>query len=144
MINVKFPETEFVGCRFPEVTGRNGEVNLNSRSKEYIYQILPGMEHLSVGTMVVVACSNGFQVAIVTSVDKSIPADWKKEDVAYVVGTVDYNAYTELLDKQKMKAELKRELMRKKKELDEQFALELYADKSPEFKELLDQYNSLC
>ena len=144
MINVKFPETNFVGCRFPQVTGRNGELVVDGRSKEYIYRLLPGTTRPNIGDMCVVSCSKGFQVAIVTSLDKSIPSDWDVNDMSNIVGFVDYQFYAHTLENKKKREALRQELMRKKKEMDEQFALELYAEKSPEFKELLDQYNSLC
>lgn len=138
-MNIKFPETDIIGCRFPEVTGRNGEVEVNRRTKEYYYKLLPGMVKPRLGDFAVVSCQNGFQVCVVTSLD----ALAEFEDMAYVVGFVDVNAYHETLARQEQKKQLHKELMRKKKELESTIALEMYAERSPEFKALLDAYNSL-
>lgn len=139
MINIQFPETNVIGCRFPECTGRNGEVEVNKRSKEYYYKLLPGMGKPNVGDFAVVSCQNGFQVCVVTSLDAI--AEFK--DIAYVVGFVDVESYNKELERQKQKERLHAELMRKKKELENTIALEMYAERSPEFKALLEAYNSL-
>lgn len=139
MVNIKFPETDVIGCRFPEVTGRNGVVEVNHRTKEYYYKLLPGMEKPRLGDFAVVSCQNGFQVAVVTSLD----AVAEFEDMAYVVGPVDVEHYKATLERQEQKKRLHAELMRKKKELESTIALELFAERSPEFKALLEAYNSL-
>lgn len=139
MLNIKLPETDVIGCRFPEYTGRNGEVEVNNRTKEYFYRLLPGMTKPKKGDFVVTACSNGFQVCVVTTLD----AMFDMSDMAYVVGVVDVEAYRTTLERQKQKEQLHKELMRKKKELESTIALEMYAERSPEFKALLDAYNSL-
>lgn len=139
MTNIKFPETDVIGCRFPEVTGRNGEVEVNNRTKEYYYKLLPNMEKPNVGDFVVVSCSNGFQVCVVTSLNAITGFD----DLAYVVGTVDVNAYRSELARQAEKERLHKELMRMKKEMEKTIALDLFAERSPEFKALLDAYKAL-
>ena len=139
MLNIKLPETDVIGCRFPEYTGRNGEVEVNNRTKEYFYRLLPGMPKPKKGDFVVTACSNGFQVCVVTTLD----AMYDQPDMAYVVGVVDVEASKVTLERQKQKEQLHKELMRKKKELENTIALEVFAERSPEFKALLDAYNSL-
>lgn len=139
MVNIKFPETDIIGCRFPECTGRNGEVEVNHRTKEYYYKLLPGMAKPSIGDFVVVSCQNGFQVCVVTSID----AITEYSDLAYVVGTVDVRAYHNELLRQAEKKRLHGELMRKKKELEDTIALDLFAERSPEFKALLEAYKSI-
>lgn len=139
MFNIKLPETDVIGCRFPEVTGRNGEIEINNRSKEYFYRLLPGMPKPKIGDLVVTSCQNGFQVCAVTTLDAL--SDFP--DMAYVVGVVDSQPYVAELARQEQKKRLHTELMRKKKELESTIALELYAERSPEFKALLDAYNSL-
>lgn len=143
MVNIKFPETDYIGCRFPCTTGRNGDLIVDNTTKEYIYRLLPGMTRPNIGTMCVVSCSTGFQVAVVTSVNQTIPSNWNEQSLANVVGFVDFEVYRIMMENKKKKEILKEQLLRKKKELDEQFALDLYAEKSPEFAELLKQYNSL-
>jgi hypothetical protein len=139
MINIKLPETDVIGCRFPEVTGRNGEVEVNNRSKEYYYKLLPNMDKPKVGDFVVVSCQNGFQVCVVTTIN----AMTGFEDLAYVVGTVDVVPYRNELARQEEKKRLHKELMRKKKELEDTIALDVFAERSPEFKALLDAYKAL-
>jgi len=139
MVNIKFPETDVIGCRFPEVTGRNGEVEVNNRTKEYFYKLLPDMPKPKLGDFVVTSCINGFQVCVVTTLDSL----YEQSDMAYVVGTVDVEAYKAALARQEEKKRLHKELMRKKKELEDTIALELFAERSPEFKALLDAYNNL-
>lgn len=139
MINVQFPDTNVIGCRFPEITGRNGEVEVNKRTKEYFYKLLPDMSKPNVGDFVVVSCQNGFQVCVVTTIN----AITGFEDLAYVVGTVDVNAYNKELARQREKERLHKELMRMKKEMEQTIALDVFAERSPEFKALLDAYKSL-
>lgn len=139
MLNIKFPETDVIGCRFPEVTGRNGEVEVNPRSKEYYYKLLPNMSKPKIGDLVVTSCQNGFQVCAVTTLDAV--ADFP--NMAYVVGVVDVAAYRAEIERQDRKNRLHAEIMRKKKELESTIALEMYAERSPEFKALLDAYNNL-
>jgi hypothetical protein len=139
MINIKFAVTDIVGCRFSEVTGRNGEVEVNNRTKEYFYKLLPGMSKPTVGDFVVVSCQNGFQVCVVTSID----AITGFGDLAYVVGFVDVTPYKTELARQAEKKRLHTELMRKKKELEDTIALDVFAERSPEFKALLDAYKAL-
>lgn len=143
MINIQFPETKYIGCKSPQVSGRNGDFIINSSSKEYIFELLDGMEKPKIGDMCVVSCSNGFQVAMVTSINCFIPDSWDKGTVSHVVGFVDYETYKGLVERKKQKKALKDLLVKKKKEMDEQFAWDLYAEKSPEFAELLKKYNSL-
>ena len=134
----KFPETDVVGCRFPVISGRNSEVEVDPKSKEYFYKLLPGQPKPKLGDFVVTACVNGFQVCVVTTLN----AMTSFKDVAYVVGTVDVAAYREELHRQEMKKRLHAELMAKKKELEESVTLDLLAEKSPEFKAILDAYRS--
>lgn len=139
MTNIHFPETDIIGCRFPECTGRNGAIDVNMRSKEYFYKLLPNMPKPKKGDLVVTSCVNGFQVCVVTTVD----ALSEFPDMAYAVGVVDADMYRKELARQEQKKKLHAELMRKKKELENSIALEVFAERCPEFKKLLDAYNSL-
>lgn len=140
MVNIKFPETDVIGCRFPISSGkRNEEVRVDKTSKEYFYKLLPGQPKPSIGDMVVVACVHGFRACVVTTLD----AMAHFEDMAYVVGVVDISAYRDTLRRQELREHLYAQLMQKKKDLEELITLDLLAEKSPEFKELLDKYRSL-
>lgn len=136
----EFPKTDLVGCKFPTCTGRNGQVEVLASSKEYIYRLLPDQPTPKIGDFVVTSCVNGFQVCVVTSLN--VPTSTYK-DVAYVVGVVDVAAYQENLRKAEMKKELHKQLMTKKKELEDLVTFELLAEKSPEFKALLEAYQNL-
>ena len=142
-MNVQFPETNYVACKFPKCTGRNGELQLDPTSKSYTYELLPGMPRPSVGDAVVTSCVNGFQVCIVTEINVTVPKSWQGKDLARVVDIIDLTAYQECLDRQVRKEALHAELLKMKKAMDEQFALEMYAEKDPRFKELLEAYRSL-
>lgn len=139
MTNIKFPETDIIGCRFPECTGRNGAIEVNMRSKEYFYKLLPGTSRPNKGDLVVTSCINGFQVCVVTTLD----ALYEAKDMAYAVGVVDANMYREELARQEQKKKLHAQLMQMKKELEASIALEVFAERSPEFKALLEAYNKL-
>ena len=65
------------------------------------------------------------------------------ENMAYVVGVVDISAYRDTLRRQELREHLYAQLMQKKKDLEELITLDLLAEKSPEFKELLEKYRSL-
>ena len=140
MVKIKFPETDVIGCRFPISSGkRNEEVRVDKSSKEYFYKLLPGQPKPSIGDLVVVACVNGFKVCVVTTLDAMAAF----ENMAYVVGVVDITAYRDTLRRQELREHLYAQLMQKKKDLEELITLDLLAEKSPEFKELLEKYRSL-
>lgn len=139
-MTLEFPKTDLIGCKFPLCTGRNGRIEVPSAGKEYIYRLLPGQPRPEIGDFVVTSCMNGFQVCVVTTLD--VPTTTYK-DVAYVVGVVDVEAYQENLRRAEMKKELHKRLLAKKKELEDQVTFELLAEKSPEFKALLEAYQKL-
>lgn len=139
-MTLEFPKTDLIGCKFPQCTGRNGQVEVSATGKEYIYRLLPGQPQPKIGDFVVTSCVNGFQVCVVTTLN--VPTTTYK-DVAYVVGVVDVSAYQENLRKAEMKKELHKQLLAKKKELEDMVTFELLAEKSPEFKALLEAYQSL-
>lgn len=136
----EFPATDLIGCRFPKCTGRNGEVEVDMSTKEYTYRLLPDQPRPKLGDFVVTSGVNGFQVCVVTSLN--VPATTYK-DVAYVVGVVDARAYREQLEKQRTKELLHKQIPAKKKELEEQVTWDMLAERSPEFKALLEAFRSL-
>ena len=139
MTTFEFPKTNKIGCRFPQVNGRNGALQVSNHTKEYFYELLPGMEMPRVGDLVVVSCVNGFQVAQVTTLN----ALYEGPDMALVVGVVDPSAYVQYLERKEKKAAVYAQMMAMKKQLEKEYALELFAEKSSEFKELLEMYKSL-
>ena len=140
MDNIKFPETDIIGGRFPISAGkRNAEVRVDNKSKEYFFKLLPGQPKPNIGDMVVVACVKGFNVCVVTTLN----ATTFFENMAYVVGVVDISAYQDTLRRQELREHLYAQLVQKKKDLEELITMDLLAEKSPEFKELLEKYRSL-
>lgn len=140
-MNITFPTTEFISCVFPKPTAqRNAPIETAVTAKSYTYKLLPGMDKPKVGDLAVVACATGLQVAVVKSLN-AIPYQDSK-DASYVVGFVDPQAYRQTLDKEAERKKLYATLMAKKKELDKTLAFEVYAEKDPEFKELLDLYKT--
>lgn len=135
-----FPETDIIGCRFPVCSGvRNEGIEVDKRTKECFYKLLPNQPKPKIGDLVVVACVNGFQVCVVTTLN----ATTSFKDLTYVVGVVNAKAYCEELRRQELKKQLYAQMMQKKKELEELVTLDLLAEKSPEFKVLLDAYRKL-
>lgn len=63
--------------------------------------------------------------------------------MSYVIGTVSLDAFKEFMEKKEQKKALWAALQKKKKELEDTIALEVFAEKSPEFKELLEAYKSI-
>lgn len=138
----EFSKTDLVGCRFYKCGSRNCRPEVDPFSQEYVYKVVPGIEKLKLGDMVVVSSINGFGVCMVTSLNRELPASLKG-DVAYVVGKVNYERYEEALERDQQKKQLKSALLRRKKELDDELSLKFYADKDDEFKKLLETYKSL-
>lgn len=137
---LEFPKTDLIGCKFPKCNGRNGRIEVLTSDKEYIYRLLPEQPQPKIGDFVVTSCVNGFQVCVVTSLN--VPTSTYK-DIAYVVGAVDVATYQETLRKAEMKKELHKQLLAKKKELEDLVTFELLAEKSPEFRALLESYQAL-
>lgn len=143
MSTFKFPETDYIGCRYPQTNalGRNQPPEVDNRTKEYVYRLLPGATKPKVGDLAVVANSNGVGVCVVTTIN--MLTSFKREDMAYVIGTVSVEPYKATLERDQARKNLKAQIQAKKKELEESVTLDLLAEKSPEFKALLDAYRAL-
>lgn len=140
MLNVVFPETDLIGCKFPDVTGRNGDVKVDPLGKEYIYKLLPGAPRPHKGDLAVVSCKNGFQVCVVTQLD--VPTTTFK-DIAYVVGVISAEKYQAQLQKEALKERMYKDILAKKKEIENQISWDVLAERSPEFKAMVEAYRAL-
>lgn len=138
-MKIEFTETRIIGGKYLSNTGRNGDIVEVPIGKEYFYKLLPGMNKPKIGDLMVVSSNAGFGVVKVTTVD----AKSKLDGHAYCVGTVDPTMYITELQKEKKRKELKSILDKKSKELMDIAAWEMIADRSPEFKELLEQYKAV-
>lgn len=141
-----FPETDLIGCRYiprTEEFVRNKLPELPKMAKEYTYRLLPGATKPKVGDFAVVANSNGISVCMVSTLNKTAPDSFDPDTMSYVIGTVSPDAFKEFMEKKEQKKALWAALQKKKKELEDTIALEVFAEKSPEFKELLEAYKAI-
>ena len=146
MSNFMFPETDLIGCKYlPKVEGsvRNKLPEIPTFAKEYTYRLLPGATKPKVGDFAVVANSTGLGVCVVTTLNKTTPDSFDPDTMSYVIGTVSPDAFKEFMEKKEQKKALWAALQKKKKELEDTIALEVFAERSPEFKELLEAYKSI-
>lgn len=146
MSTFMFPETDLIGCKYiPKVdTGvRNKLPEIPTFAKEYTYRLLPGATKPKVGDFAVVSNNNGVAVCVVSTVNMIAPSSFDMDTMSYVIGTVSPDAFREFIAKREQKKALWATLQKKKRELEDTIALEVFADKSPEFKELLEAYKAI-
>ena len=151
-LNINFPQTDVVSVVFCyknytnrtsyEFDENNIVVESQKRTlKQYYYRVPPTLVgKLKKGDMVVVNCSTGYQVAEVTVTNTYAP---KSEPVSYIVGVVDKDSYFEFLEDQKKLAVLREQLEAEKKRIESMVTYELLAERSPEFKALLDAFKAM-
>lgn len=153
----KFPQTEFVKCRFTLQTAREEEYDWGNnhgrpfdeygrrvgpgKFKDYLYRLLPG-GRVSVGDIVVVFCKTGYQVCEVSEIDVTV-SDAVAKKLAYVVDVVDMKGFQEVIENEKRKEVLKVQIESMKKELEATQMYSLLAEKNPEFAELLKAFQDL-
>lgn len=94
---------------------------------------------LQVGDAVIVFCATGFQLCEVAAINVMRSSDGLRP----VVAKVDMSPYFEEKKRQHKITLLRDKLQKEKKRLESMVTYELLADKSPEFKELLDEFKSL-
>lgn len=101
-----------------------------------------GVEY-NVGDMVVF--SNGSTPATISEIISAEEAKekYKGTITAEVIGKVDTSAYDERVAKRKEKERLKKELDKRKKEIQQKLDNEYYASKDKDFAELLAQYEQM-
>lgn len=153
-LTVMFPETDVVSVVFAFKKSTNkssydfddaGVIPEHQKKmlKEYYYRVPSELVgKLAAGDMVVVNCANGFQVAEVKCINTYSPSGDKKS-LAYVVGKVDCGAYFKCLADKKQLAMLRNQLEEEKKRIESMVTCELLAERSPEFKALLDNFKAL-
>lgn len=153
MTTFKFPETNLVRCVFSLRTNREypstlydefDHVDDSARHdlKSYTYRVPEHLKgQLKMGDFVVVHCATGYQLCEVTQVNVTSPHD--EETFAPVVCRVDLQSYFDEVNKMMELAKVTKQLEEQKKKLEALVTYELLADKSPEFKALLDRYKEL-
>lgn len=149
-MKVDFGTTDVVRCRFslktssnadPESYDEYGRFERAYTLKEYIFRLTPGCT-VNVGDIVVVYCSTGYQVCEVSEINAIVTEEARRK-LAYVVSVVDMHGYMLTLDQEKQKDRLRRQIDNVRKEIEAETMYEMLAEKSPEFKQLLDQYKEL-
>lgn len=154
MINIKFPETNLVKCIFSYRASNNVDCgrygvwdqydhHLSPGSlKRYVYRVPESLQgKLKVGDTVLVHCQTGFQICEVAELNAtSAMSDVK---LAPVVCKVDMSLYAQEVDRAEKLKTLRDAIDKKKKQLESMITYELIAEKSPEFKEMLEGYKAL-
>lgn len=149
-MKIQFPKTNYVECIFSVVqnsaatAGSNlvddfGFVRDTTELKRYIYEVPEYLQdQLRVGDFVVVRCITGYRLAQVASINAAPGLD--RAEYSPVVAKVDLFPYLDALRKKEELKQMRRALEEAKKSLESLVTYELLAEKSPEFKALLDAY----
>lgn len=149
MINVKFPETNIVRCVFSLRQNRALETSYDEYDridpfdlKRYAYRVPSRLKgQLKIGDFVVVHCATGYQLCEIVEINAL--SDFDEKALAPIVCKVDLSSYLEEVDKAKQLKIMKAELDREKRRLESMVTYELIAEKSPEFKALLDAFKDM-
>lgn len=126
-------------CKVKFVEGAN-------TSKEYYYAFYDN--NITFDDYVVVKSANhGFGIARVTEIIPDVCITQSMRDYCNegreVVSIFDMSAYEQRIERRKQAKQLKSEMNRKMKEMQELAMFELMAEKNPELKEMLDTYKEL-
>ena len=153
MTNICFPKTNLVECTFslrtsgslatPGAHWDENDFHLEpKRLKKYTYRVPEYLQDkLKAGDVVVVHCQTGYQICHVVSINAMGSFDIKS--YAPVVCKVDLSEFVAEIEKTKKLAAMKAAIDREKKRLESMVTYELIAEKSPEFKEMLEQFKSM-
>ena len=147
-MKIQFPKTNYVECVFSVEQNRSGRTCKFENSgiqddvrelKRYIYEVPEYLQdQLHVGDFVVVRCITGYQLAQVASINATPWLD--RAEYSPVVAKVDLFPYLDALRKKEELKQMRRALEEAKKSLESLVTYELLAEKSPEFKAMLDAY----
>lgn len=139
-LHVEIPETNFVAGRYLVNTGSNGKIERcpSGLGKTYTYELLPKMAKPNIGDLAVVSSAQGFGVIQITAINKICNI----KNCARVVGFIDPAMYNEFLEKKEQQEALKLQIEEMKEKLQDLVTWELLAEKSPEFKALVDAYKA--
>ena len=110
---------------------------------QYHFAIYDDGNDYKVGDMVALSNNNSnAKIDEIISVEESRER-YKGDITAEVIGKIDISAYEKRLAQRKEKAELKKELDKRKKEIREKLDDEYYASKDNVYAEMLKRYESL-
>lgn len=152
MTNIRFPDTDVVGCVFSYRGGSyrdnagqyddyDHSVNAN-RLKVYYYRVPEHLQgELHVGDAVLVHCQTGYQLCEVRVINALPGLDIR--DLAPVVCKVDLSTWAAQVEHAKKLKAMKATIDREKKRLESMVTYELIAEKNPEFKAMLEAFKQM-
>ena len=125
-----------------KLTGCYEVAETNQGCGRYYYAIYKDQNHYKVGDKILVsgACSN---VLTITAVLTPEEVEGKVNITAEVICKVDTEAYEKRVEERKKKAQLKKELDKKLKEIVDENKYVWAAEKNPEFAKMLEEYKKI-
>lgn len=149
MVNIKFPNTDYVQCVFSyqnkasmadsEKYDEYGHYTDVASLKKYVYYVPEYLQgQLNVGDAVIVRCTTGYQVCEVVETNAFTSFDPKT--IAPVVAKVDVRPYIEFMHKAKQLKYMREQLDKEKKRLESLVTYDLLAEKNPEFAAMLKAF----
>ena len=112
-------------------------------NKDYHFAIYEDGTDYQPGDMVKVSGGNGFDVIKEIITPEEAHERFKKNITAEVICKVDTTAYDERVRKRKEAADIKKEMDKVIKQMDERMKYEIYAEENPELKKMLEKYREL-
>lgn len=110
---------------------------------QYLFAIYDDGNNYQAGDMVALSNNNpNAKIDEIISVEDARER-YKKAITAEVIGKIDISAYEKRLSQRKEKEELKKQLNKRKKEIQEELDNEYYASKDDLYAEMLKRYESL-
>lgn len=151
MLNIRFPNTDYVQCVFSYQTrsgvsdsgkydecGRYVDVASLKRYVYYVLEYLKGQLHP--GDVVVVKCITGYQICEVVESNTLISCD--SRTMAPVVAKVDIQPFIRSVNRAKQLKFMREEIDKEKKRLESLVTYDLLAEKHPEFKAMLEEFKA--
>lgn len=128
-----------------KLTGYKAVAVISLRYGDYHYAIYNDGYNYQVGDKVVVSGVKGEMVCIIKDIISPEEAMVRcgKSITAEVISPIDITAYYERLARRQLAEQIKKDMDRIIKKMDEVNKYEMYANQNPELKELLSQYREL-
>ena len=111
--------------------------------RDYHFAIYEDGTDYKPGDMVKVSNGNGFDMIKEIITPEEAHERFKKNITAEVICKVDTTAYDERVRKRKEAADIKKEMDKVIKQMDEKMKYEIYAEENPELKKMLEKYKEL-
>lgn len=153
-MKIEFEKTNVVQCIFSLRQTNNADLGApydeydrrvhTASLKRYMYCVPEYLQgQLKVGDYVVVHCTTGFQICEIVEINVQ-RSEWANPaKLAPVVCKVDLHAYSDYVEHSKQVESLRSLIKSKKKQLEAEMSYDYFAERSPEFKQLLDQFREL-